>query len=152
MELLAAFGVSVYSRVYWTEVVDAYYKGKHWTGYRKNSAGRLMTTLSNILEALPDAKSHEIVETLAQEGSVLIERITSQGQRSEPGFWYEQKQHEWVLLLQGAARLRWSDGQEENLLPGNYVSIPAGVRHRVEWTDPELETVWLAVHYPVAEV
>ncbi len=25
--------------------------------------------------------------------------------------------------------------------------IPAGVRHRVAWTDPERPTIWLAVHY-----
>jgi cupin 2 domain-containing protein len=111
-----------------------------------------MTTQSNILEDLPDASTDEISEALVQEGSVLIERITSRGQRSEPGFWYEQQHHEWVVLLQGAARLSWCDGREEHLIPGDYVNIPAGARHRVEWTDPELETVWLAVHYPVADV
>jgi hypothetical protein len=26
-------------------------------------------------------------------------------------------------------------------------SYPAGVRHRVPWTDPAQKTVWLAIHY-----
>jgi cupin 2 domain-containing protein len=30
--------------------------------------------------------------------------------------------------------------------PGDYVNLPAHCRHRVEWTDPERETVWLALH------
>jgi len=27
------------------------------------------------------------------------------------------------------------------------VVIPARCRHRVEWTDPDQETVWLALHH-----
>jgi cupin 2 domain-containing protein len=30
---------------------------------------------------------------------------------------------------------------------GDYVEIPAHTRHRVEWTDPDEDTVWLAVYY-----
>ena len=31
--------------------------------------------------------------------------------------------------------------------PGDYVHIRAHVRHRVAWTDPNRETVWLALHH-----
>jgi cupin 2 domain-containing protein len=31
--------------------------------------------------------------------------------------------------------------------PGDYVHIPAHQRHRVEWTEPDQKTVWLALHY-----
>ncbi len=32
------------------------------------------------------------------------------------------------------------------LRPGSYPEIPPRVRHRVEWTDANQPTVWLAVH------
>ena len=35
------------------------------------------------------------------------------------------------------------------LRPGDYLLIPAHCRHRVEWTDPEQKTVWLALHFRV---
>ncbi len=52
------------------------------------------------------------------------------------------------MLLSGAARLRFADEDEpRHLGPGDWVDIPAHCRHRVEWTDPDQPTVWLAVHY-----
>ena len=30
---------------------------------------------------------------------------------------------------------------------GDFVHLPAHTRHRVEWTDPAVPTVWLAVYY-----
>jgi len=64
------------------------------------------------------------------------------------GFWYDQNEHEWVVVLKGAARLQF-EGDDEllEMRPGDYVNIPAHKRHRVEWTTPEEPTVWLAVHY-----
>ena len=79
---------------------------------------------------------------------VRIERIVSTGQASPPGFWYDQDWGEWVVLLSGAARLRLAEEAEaRRLAPGDWVDIPAHCRHRVEWTDPDQPTVWLAVHY-----
>lgn len=88
------------------------------------------------------------METLKETGNLRIERIVSLGHASPPGFWFDQDQNEWVILLQGAARLRF-EGEEGavELTPGSYIDIPAQKRHRVEWTDPERVTVWLAVHY-----
>ena len=107
-----------------------------------------MKAKGNILGALPDASEAEVFEPLWQEDDVLIERIVSRGQRSEPNKWYEQAQNEWVLLLKGAARLCWEDGSETALSVGDYVAIPAMKKHRVEWTDPNQNTVWLAIHFP----
>ena len=45
-----------------------------------------------------------------------IERIVSLGQASPPGFWYDQAEGEWVLVLAGAARLRFADEPEARLL------------------------------------
>lgn len=84
-------------------------------------------------------------------GSVRIERIVSRGQCSPPGFWYEQEDNEWVMVVKGEAELRFEnvpDGDRTiRLTVGMYVDIPAGVRHRVEWTTPDADTVWLAVFY-----
>ena len=100
--------------------------------------------LSDIPVALPD----DLLETLVDAESVRIERIVSHGHASPEGFWYDQEQHEWVLLVKGAARLRFEgDGRPIVMKPGDFVNIPAHKRHRVEWATPDEPTVWLAVHY-----
>ncbi len=77
-----------------------------------------------------------------------IERIVSFGQASPPGFWYDQTHAEWVVVLTGAAHLRFDDeGAPRSLGPGDYVEIAPHRRHRVEWTDPTQPTIWLAIHY-----
>jgi cupin 2 domain-containing protein len=63
-----------------------------------------------------------------------------------PIFWYDEDQHEWVVVLKGAARLRFEDEPVE-MKPGDFVNIPAHRKHRVEWTTPDEPTVWLAVFY-----
>jgi cupin 2 domain-containing protein len=70
----------------------------------------------------------------------------SQGHASPGGFWYDQGQHEWVVVLKGAARLRF-EAEIVEMKPGDFMNIPAHERHRVEWTTPDEPTIWLAVHY-----
>jgi cupin 2 domain-containing protein len=104
----------------------------------------------NLLSQLPDARAAEAVDTLLSRADVRIERIVSFGQASPPGFWYDQAEGlvEWVTLLAGAARLRFSDEPEPRLLiPGDWLDIAPHRRHRVDWTDPAKPTVWLAVFY-----
>ena len=102
----------------------------------------------NLLSSLPDARTAEQTETLLTRPGMRVERIVSLGQTSPPGFWYDQPEAEWVLLLAGAARLRFADEEAERALgPGDWVHIAAHRRHRVAWTDPEHPTVWLAVFY-----
>ena len=102
----------------------------------------------NLLRDIPDARTGEITEAIATRPGVRIARIVSLGQASPPDFWYDQAEAEWVLVLAGAARLRFADEPEERLLgPGDWVEIAAHRRHRVEWTDPAQPTVWLAVFY-----
>jgi cupin 2 domain-containing protein len=56
--------------------------------------------------------------------------------------------NEWVIVLNGNATLQFEDEPaKRRLSPGDYVFIPAGKRHRVEWTDPQQPTVWLAIHF-----
>jgi cupin 2 domain-containing protein len=106
-----------------------------------------VTQRKNLLRDLPDARRGEIAQRLAGGGAARIERIVSQGQASPPGFWYDQDDAEFVVLLAGAARLRFADGEMVELRSGDWVEIAAHRRHRVDWTDPERPTVWLAVFY-----
>jgi cupin 2 domain-containing protein len=102
----------------------------------------------NLLDTLPDARAAEVIEALLSRDGVRIERIVSLGQASPPGFWYDEPHGEWVLLLRGAALLRFADEEAPRRLgPGDFVDIAAHRRHRVEWTAPDEPTVWLAVHY-----
>ena len=79
---------------------------------------------------------------------VRIERIVSHGHASPPGFWYDQAENEWVMVLSGAARLLIEGAESAiELGPGDHVNLPAHQRHRVEWTTPGEPTVWLAVFY-----
>ncbi len=102
----------------------------------------------NIFAQIPrQAAAEEVIELVAAD-AVRIERIVSTGQASPPGFWYDQPWTEWVLLLTGAAGLLFEDEPApRQLKAGDYLLIPAGRRHRVEWTDATQPTVWLAVDY-----
>jgi len=102
----------------------------------------------NLFENIPKNEPKELVTKLLSADGVRIERIVSFGQRSPDGFWYDQKEDEWVLLLEGSATLRFGEGGPIDLKPGDHLQLPAGKRHRVEKTDPKQRTVWLAVFYP----
>ena len=102
----------------------------------------------NLLRDIPDAHAGEITEAIVGAPGVRIKRIVSLGQASPPGFWYDQDEAEWVVLLAVAARLRFADETEpRHLGPGDWVEIAAHRRHRVDWTDPAQPTVCLAVFY-----
>lgn len=101
----------------------------------------------NLLSNLPASLPEELVDVLVSHGEMRIERIVSTGQASGEDFWYDQEEHEWVLLLEGSARLMYADGRLLTLEAGDHVTIPACERHRVDWTDPDRPTVWLAVFW-----
>jgi len=109
-----------------------------------------MTKHGDMLAMLPDASKAELFETLVARDGVRIERIISKGQATPDGEWYDQPWHEWVLLVQGEALVEFEDLQEPHrLVAGQWLMLPAHCRHRVEWTLPEQETVWLALHWPL---
>ena len=103
-------------------------------------------TVRNLLRDLPSASLAEATETLASGPGVRIERIVSMGQVSPDGFWYDQPEDEWVMVVSGSARLT-IEGEPGELVitAGDAILIPAHCRHRVTWTDPHQPTVWLAV-------
>ena len=104
--------------------------------------------MGSLLQSIPAELPDELFETLASSEYVKIERIVSRGHASPEGFWYDQETNEFVLVVQGSAGLRM-EGEDDlvELRPGDYVVIPAHFKHRVEWTDPSGETIWLTVHY-----
>lgn len=103
---------------------------------------------TNIFPHIFHPGAEELFETLLQHPHVKIERIVSHGHSSPPGFWYDQEMNEWVIVLRGRGRLKFEGSSSPvEMKTGDYLQIPAHTRHRVEWTDPEEDTVWVAVYY-----
>ncbi len=104
--------------------------------------------IRNLFNAIDGERPDELFETLLQIPGAKLERIISTGQATAADEWYDQTDDEWVILLSGAARLRFeTSGIERELKPGDYLLIPAHCRHRVEWTSPDEPSVWLALHF-----
>lgn len=97
---------------------------------------------ADIPQQLPD----ELCQTLLEKPNIRIERILSLGHASAENNWYDQSQDEWVLLLQGHARLEFIDSEQVDLRPGDYLFLPAHRRHRVAWTSSNQTCIWLAIH------
>jgi cupin 2 domain-containing protein len=106
-----------------------------------------MTAPVNLLSDIPVDLTDEVFQTLLITPGLRVERIVSLGHASPAGCWMEQDRHEWVVLLQGAARLVFEGEEPIDLLPGGVIKIPAHRRHRVDWTAPDEPTIWLAIHY-----
>ena len=102
--------------------------------------------LLNLFAALPEPSDEEEVTVLLERPGLRLERIVSHGQASPPGFWYDQAEGEWVMVLRGQARLRIEGETEDRRLgPGDHIYLPPHLKHRVTWTAPEEPTVWLAL-------
>lgn len=101
---------------------------------------------NNLFDHIPADLPHELCTVLAQSDSLKIERIVSAGHASPAGFWYDQAQNEWVLLIAGSAVLTL-DQRRVELKPGDHLLIPAHQRHRVEQTSPTEKTIWLAIFF-----
>jgi cupin 2 domain-containing protein len=94
---------------------------------------------------IPADLPEELVTTLLVGRGLRVERIVSRGHRSPPGFWYDQDEDELVLLVAGEARVQIEGEMERTLRAGHWLDIPAHVRHRVTFTAPDTDTIWLAV-------
>ena len=105
-----------------------------------------MSNKQNLLTGVPTSIPNEIFETIISKQNIKIERIISKGHKSEPNFWYDQDKSEWILILKGEARLQFED-KSIYLTSGDYLNIAPHQKHRIDWTTPEEETIWLAVFY-----
>jgi cupin 2 domain-containing protein len=105
--------------------------------------------VKNLFAEVAEALPAEVFEVLLETPGFRLERIVSDGQATPPGEWLDQENDEWVLLLKGGAGLRFADEpQTRAVRPGDALRIPARLRHRVEWTERGVKTIWLALHYP----
>lgn len=104
--------------------------------------------IRNLLGQIPPAQGREILETLLETAGARLERIISYGQASPDGVWYDQAEHEWLMVLAGSAGLHIEGEREIVVLrAGDSLNIPAHRRHRVEWTSTQQPTIWLALYY-----
>jgi len=100
--------------------------------------------IANIFAGASKPIGRELFLTLFENGAVKIERIVSQSHTSPPGFWHDQPQDEWVIVLRGHAALEFAGGESIEMMEGDYLTIRSHVKHRVSRTGPD--TIWLAVH------
>ena len=102
----------------------------------------------NIFTDLPTQplQSEQFLE-LFKHKDMRIERILSQGQCSPEHGWYDQDEHEWVMVLQGSAKLEFDDGRQQTLTKGDFVYLAPHCRHKVIYTSAEELTIWLAVFW-----
>ncbi len=107
----------------------------------------MATRIGNLFESLPEDISDEIFSELVRGDNIKIERIVSKGHASPASGWYDQTEHEWVAVLKGEAKIAFENGNEVHLNAGSHLTIPAHTKHKVTWTTPDTETIWLAVHY-----
>jgi len=106
-----------------------------------------MVQRGSLLDTAAARSDREVVDLLCERPGARIERIVSAGQTTQPGQWYDQPGDEWVALLAGRATLRLGDGARVELSAGDWLLIPAHLRHRVEATSADPPCVWLAVHF-----
>lgn len=103
--------------------------------------------MTNIFADIPESLPEELFTSLLKRDNVHIERIVSQGHSTPIEQWYDQAWDEWVIVLEGQAVLIYEqDRLKLPMMAGDYHLIPAHTKHRVEWTDPDCHTVWLAIH------
>jgi len=119
-------------------------------GARMDGSGRLCSrnrtmppVVKNLMES-PPAET-ETFQTLLDLPGIRLEQIVSNGQASAEGFWYDQKEPEWVMLVRGEAMLRFDPGGDTQLKTGDFLLIPANTRHRVE--SVSADAIWLALRF-----
>ena len=101
--------------------------------------------IGNLRNGIPHLLPDELFSAIVDCGLVRVERIVSRGHVSPPDFWYDQDEDELVVLVQGHARVLVQDAGELDLRAGDFLDLPAHTRHRVTYTDPQADTIWLAI-------
>jgi len=102
--------------------------------------------MDNIYKLPSELPKEELFEPILSNSNILLERIISISHSTPLGEWYDQPHDEWVVLLQGHARLSFQDGSSVDLIPGDYLLIQAHQKHRVDYTSSKPPCIWLAVH------
>lgn len=105
-----------------------------------------MTTPANLFDFDARILAAERLDDLLVKPGIRIERIVSPAGAAPDDRWSVQAWDEWVLVVEGSAGLEIADEGVRRLDAGDHLLLPAGLRHRVAWTDANAVTVWLAVH------
>ena len=66
--------------------------------------------MGNIFSSLPDKLENELFEELLRHKNIKIERIVSQGHTSLGNGWYDQKENEWIIILEGSGSILFESG------------------------------------------
>ena len=106
--------------------------------------------MENIFNDIPSDLPDELIEKITGDDKkgIVIERIISRRHASPPGFWYDQDNNEFVIVIKGSAGLLFKDKDKIlEMSQGDYIEIPAHTLHRIEWTSADEDTVWLTIHY-----
>jgi cupin 2 domain-containing protein len=93
-----------------------------------------------------DFSKSEFFETLQESSKIKIERIVSKGNSDNVDFWYQQEKDEWVILIQGFAKIEFEDGEILEMLAGEHVFIPRDKKHKIIETSTQPECIWIGVH------
>ena len=101
----------------------------------------------NIYENIPKKADTEFFETLFTNKNITIERIVSHGHTSPEDGWYDQERNEWIVLLEGEAILSFQNRADLHLKKGDYYFIASHEKHKVSWTKPDCDTIWLACFF-----
>ena len=101
---------------------------------------------SNLLNTAIPAAGEEVEHTLHQGSNWRLVLIASNQSRCPDGVWMNQSEQEWVMVLRGSARLQLTNPERVvDLSAGDHLFLPAHCRHRVERTDPDPGTLWVAL-------
>ena len=87
----------------------------------------------NIFAQIAEAGEEEQFDLLFKSPNCRIDRIVSSGHSSPKGFWYDQENDEFILLIQGEATLEFED-RKVTLKKGDYLHIPKNCKHRLDST------------------
>lgn len=99
-----------------------------------------MNILSDFLNA---EKSCEKFDTLFENGSVKVKRISSNEFKN--GDWYYQESDEFVYLIDGEATLEFENNEFKELKKCDFILIQKRVRHRVYSTSSD--AIWLVIFF-----
>ena len=69
------------------------------------------TQRGNLFAGTNTQASGEDFLTLLETAGARVERIVSRSHSSPPGFWYDQDEDEWVMLVRGTAALEFDGGE-----------------------------------------
>ena len=89
-----------------------------------------------------------VIETLFENKTVKIDRITAFGQITPPGEFPPEPSYEFIHLLKGQLILEYEgEAEKVNLKPGSYAIKTPEQKTRADFTAKDEETVWLKVSY-----